>query len=213
MTTSRETLKIRESHDLSSKSRTEGPILQSMSIMQQARPVGRPCATCSHLRRSEIESSVLEGELSIPVIAARFELSPTGLRRHRDRHMLMTADEIASAGLEPADYLAILAGVVERLQAAMDAAELRGDDAALVRAADALRRAAMTLVQFGIRSEDVVLRLGEAGALMRAASRLASTDPGAAELLAAHLDAADRRDLAADLRTLIHKTSMGALTT
>ncbi|MFE1663304.1 hypothetical protein [Microbacterium sp. P02] len=181
------------------------------AVEQEYRTAGRPCATCAHPHRADIERTISTGDTTISAIAVEWSLSPSGLRRHRDRHMVMDASEIRAAGLDPVDYLLTLSGVVERLQEAMDDAEGRGDTAAVLKIADPLRRAAGTLVQYGVKNEDTVLRLELERDLRRVLGRLASRSPDAAKLIAAELDRLDRPVDARELRSLIH-TTRGALT-
>jgi hypothetical protein len=48
--------------------------------------MGRSCTICHHLKRADIELALLEGELT-GVIADRFEVTSSALKRHRSNHM------------------------------------------------------------------------------------------------------------------------------
>lgn len=47
---------------------------------------GRPCTICGHVNRLEIERALESGE-SLRAVAARFELSRSGLHRHNTSHL------------------------------------------------------------------------------------------------------------------------------
>ncbi len=168
------------------------------STSNSSSAVGRPCSTCAHLDRAAIESAILGDTLS--AVSARFEISISSLRRHRDNHMRASADALDAAGLTSADIVTRIAEIADRLTDAADAAEDAGRHADHVRAADGARRAWESLLALGVTHEDDVTALDLEAASRRVLARLAHRDPKLAELFAVEFDRLDRRALARDLR-------------
>lgn len=172
----------------------------------QARPVGRPCSTCSHPRRTEIETDLLSGALVSRVSSEFGGLSIAGLRRHRDRHMTTTAAQLYAAGLDPVDLVVRLAEIAERLHDAAEAAEQAGRVADMVRASDGQRRAIQSLLDHGVKHEEPLAMAEAYRVVARAVFVAARTNPEVAEAVAAVLDRADQPQHARDLREQFSET-------
>jgi len=173
----------------------------------QPRNVGRPCATCEHSRRAAIEADMLSGDRIISSVSSEYGISIAALRRHRAQHMSWTADDIRQAGLDPVDLVVRLGEIAERLQDAAEAAEEAGRVSDMVRASDGQRRAIQTLLDQGVKSEDLVARLDRSWAYLRAVARLARRDAVVGEAVAAELEAAGRVRDAQALRELFPETT------
>ncbi len=175
-----------------------------------ARPVGRPCASCDHPERSALEAALLSGDFLISSISSEFSVSIAALRRHRDNHMISSADDVRDAGLEPQDMVARLVRLAERLEDAAALAESKGRITELVRATDGIRRIERDLHDLtGITHRDMQERLETGWSVTRAVVMLSRHRPDLAEAVAHELDRTDRRAIADDLRSLINEPRKG----
>ena len=152
---------------------------------------------------------MLEGD-PISSVSAEFGVSISSLRRHRDTHLLVSVAEVEAAGLLPVEILTRLHGVADRLHEAADAAEQAGRTADLIRAADAERRALVSILDVsGVTHEQVLHDLALGNNVTRAIVRLSRHRPDLAELVADELDTLDQRALAAEVRSLIEVPTTG----
>lgn len=175
-----------------------------MQAIEKPHPrVGRPCSTCSHPERSEIENLLLSRDATISTLSSDFGISIASLRRHLRHHIALSADEIADAGLSGVEIITRLADAAERLQDAADAAEERGRTADMVRALDAQRRVLLSLFDLGVQHEDVPLLLERSRSLSFAVVRASKADPALGECIALELDAYGHTTDANALRNLL----------
>lgn len=173
------------------------------SSIDSTRPVGRPCVSCDHPRRSALEAALLSRDIMISSISSEFGVSIAALRRHRDHHMSASEADVRDAGLEPQDIVQRLVRLSERLEDAATLAESKGRITELVRATDALRRIERDLLELtGVTTRDMQEKLDTGWAITRAVVMLSRHRPDLAEAVAAELDRTDRRAFADEFREL-----------
>lgn len=110
----------------------------------------RPCAICRHRRRADIERLRVLGNLSVPKVAAAFDLRRAALARHFKEHVAPAARQVV-AKLEERTGMTLL----ERL------ADLESDARRIARKAEAARdfRTAMAGVRELLRIAEFLGRL------------------------------------------------------
>lgn len=174
----------------------------------QAKPVGRPCATCTHPGRADIEAALLSGDLPISAISSEYAVSIAALRRHRDAHLLADEDDLRALGLEPRDLVSRLVSLRERLEDALALAETQQRVADMVRAADGIRRVERDLATItGITEDEYQNRARLGWAVTRATYRVAAKHPELAALITAQLAGDDQLALAQDLASIYSPTT------
>lgn len=176
------------------------------------RPLGRPCVTCTHSRRAEVEQAIVSDE-RLSVVSAEFEIEVSSLRRHRQRHMLLGVEEARVAGLDSATVFLRLAEIEARLREDAEEAQAQARVADHARASDAQRRVLATIAALGLFShETLAADVQRAHTELRALGRVMRKNPEVAEAVAAELEAADELALADDMRARILMAKTKAIT-
>jgi hypothetical protein len=167
---------------------------------------GRPCATCSHDRRAEIEGALVTGE-SVSGISGRFGGHPStsSIYRHISLHLSPELREglqgLSQSGLT--DILARISRIGTLAQEAAEDAYSRGDTTNAIRAGDAAVRAHVVLAaRFGLDDQDILSMLAEAQALARAVKKISRSDPAYAQALVDALRTVGADSLADDLESV-----------
>ncbi len=170
--------------------------------------------TCEHPHRSAIETALLTGDTLISTVSSEYGPSIAALRRHRDRHMTPSADDIRDAGLESQDIIARLVRLSDRLEDAAALAEATGRISDLVRATDGIRRVDRDLLELtGVRHEEVAARLDLGNAVVKAVGRAARRHPEVLQAVVTELERFDELAIADELFTVIHESQQKGITT
>ena len=170
--------------------------------------------TCEHPHRSAIETALLTGDTLISTVSSEYGPSIAALRRHRDRHMTPSADDIRDAGLESQDIIARLVRLSHRLEDAAALAEATGRISDLVRATDGIRRVDRDLLELtGVRHEEVAARLDLGNAVVKAVGRAARRPPEVLQAVVTELERFDELAIADELFTVIHESQQKGITT
>jgi len=90
----------------------------------------KPCSVCSHPKRDSIEKCLVNGD-SLRTIEKIYDISKSALQRHKAEHLSLYSPAVAgdpAAIAKSDDLLAQLGDLIRRTLAALDRAELEGDD-------------------------------------------------------------------------------------
>lgn len=172
--------------------------------------MARPCSTCSHPKRQEIDIRLLGGERK-EALASRYGISRSSLYRHAGKCLRtsLIQDLRATEEVGAVDLIEALANTLADVQAVRSAAVLAGRGAEVVNAATAVVRTVSVLFdRLGVDSDDVVAPLREADALGRAVVDVIALWPDVGPRLAAAL----RRHGATELADAVQVRTDAALT-
>jgi hypothetical protein len=176
--------------------------------------IGRPCTTCHHVDRQEIESAIASGE-TFRGIARRYGLTPDAVERHAARHLpvdVARSDFRGRPGTTAADLMSRIVEVADSARAVRVAEGLSVRD--VLRAGDAELRALATLTgRFGADAGRLAAELDAERAqraeaerafalLARALAAVLRDRPELTTVAAQFLDNAGAPDMAADVREL-----------
>lgn len=158
---------------------------QGVDVSQSnPRPMGRPCSTCAHPQRQQIEAALLDGE-PVSTISATHGLSRQSIRRHRAHHLVLESGW-SGAALDGATAAAKLHATALRLADLADQAEDAGKIGDAVRALQAQAKV-LTLIATD-QPLDVVTDLNKLGS---AVAQLIWADPTLGHRLVAELNQFD----------------------
>lgn len=174
--------------------------------LQQARPLGRPCVTCSHADRAEIEERMVSGD-SLLSISRTYEIDRASLDRHRARHVAWSPELAAAAGLTPETVTTRLIDIAMSLEDDRKAAWEAGNTAEHRKASEAARRAWGTVgAVSGDRAPAMAAKVEDQQVQLRAMAALLRRHPQVLDAFTRELDAQDAPEVAEQVRTQFQKT-------
>jgi hypothetical protein len=125
---------------------------------------GRRCTICTSFDRTEIEKLLLTGLTPNRRIAAQFQISEAGVRRHRENHMaeqIELALQVEEALVLPGDFGQRIVAIADSLARTRERAEAAGMHSVALKASQAEIAALNTiLTRLGITDQsslDIVL--------------------------------------------------------
>lgn len=157
--------------------------------------MAKPSTIIMHPRLAEINSALGTGE-PVTEIARRFKVSQASLYRYRASHYAQASIAVAREAGTLGDYIAALAATLADVDAIRRAAMMRGDERAVLKAADTVRSLTVTLLdRLGIDSADAAQIATENEALAGAALTIARRDRQTGLSMIAALDDAGQHEI------------------
>jgi len=140
--------------------------------------MGRPSIIKHAKNRGEIEAALL-GNLGLEWISARFGVSVSTLRRHREHLFASLAGDIQEASaIAPTEYVERLEEIADGLRRVRNRAESTNDNASVVRASAAEAQVIRDLIdRLGIDDSDTADSLRDAQAIFKAIKRIVVNSP------------------------------------
>jgi hypothetical protein len=171
----------------------------------ETRPLGRPCKSCEHSRRADLEADLLSGEHAISRLSTEYELTISSIRRHLNQHMQVTAEQARQAGLGAADIASRMLDLAGRLEDLFEDAEERRSPTDAARVGTVLGR-----LYLGLMDRGVVPDLVEKNRALEFDVKILTTAmrayPELAATVADNYEAADYLSAADRVRTLFPET-------
>ena len=167
--------------------------------------LGRPCSTCSHADRAEIENALLSAG-SLSSLSSRWGLSVAGVKRHIAGHMAPELREQlrGSQAMNVTDLLQRLADIANDARDARTRALDAGNVSISLKAGDAELRALATITgRLGVDDSAVLAQLRDGEMLARAVGSLIRSHPQAVEALVAALEQGGASEMAGALTAVL----------